>query len=253
MQRASSTLPDYVQLSIPEPPPHRPYVLVNMVTSVDGKIVIEGSEAGLGSPADQWLMRALRTNVDAVLNGASTLRKSGSSPAIDDDSLVAVRRARGLRPAPLGVVLTASGDLPLDDPFFTDRSFEALVFVTDRTPQDRVARLRDAPRPVAVVPHERAVEEMLRLLREQHGVRALLCEGGAHLNGHLFDAGAVDECFVTVAPRIVGGDGVLTAVRGARQPSFASTWALSLVSAVPNPDTQEVYLRYRVASQPGIQ
>src|SRR5690606_7022636 len=108
------------------------------------------------------------------------------------------------------------------------------------------------PRPVEVVPSASAVVDMLRRLRQQHGVRWLLCEGGATLNGHLFDHGLVDECFLTVAPRIVGGDVALTPVRSARPASFEATWPLQLLSAVPNPETSEVYLRYRVASEPGV-
>ena len=253
MNRTPVTLPGYVNLDLPDPPADRPYVLVNMVMSADGKIVIEGTEAGLGSPSDQALMRALRTNVDAVLNGASTLRKSGSSPELDDEALEALRIARGLGRTPLGVILTRSGDLPLDTPFFTSDAFEALVFATDATAEGALGRLRDTPRPVEVVPEADAPAAMLRSLREQHGVRWLLCEGGARLNGCLFDAGLVDECFITVAPRVVGGDVTLTPVRGPRLASFAETWPLRLVSAVPNPDTDEVYLRYRVASERGVE
>jgi len=249
---ARVTLPDYVNLDLPEPPADRPYVLVNMVTSADGKIVIEGSEQGLGSPADQRLMRALRTNVDAVLNGATTLRKSGSSPEVGDPSLVALREARGLAPSPLGVVLTDSGRLPVDDTFFTSEAFPAVVVATTATPEDGLARLRATARPVEVVSSTSAVTEMLRIVRQKYGVRWLLCEGGATLNGHLFDHGLVDECFLTVAPRIVGGDVTLTPVRGARPASFEATWPLTLLSAVPNPETSEVYLRYRVASGPGV-
>lgn len=247
------TLPDYLELGLPEAPPGRPYTLVNMVMSADGKIVIEGSERGLGSPADQRLMRALRTNVDAVLNGASTLRKSGSSPQLGDDALVALRTARGLAPVPLGVVLTRSGRLPLEDEFFTSDAFEAVIFATESTAKARLERLRESGRPLEVVSDAGAAREMLWILRERYGVRSLLCEGGAQVNGHLFDAGLVDECFLTVAPRIVGGDVTLTPVRGARLGSFERTWPLRLASAVPNPETGEVYLRYRVASEPGVE
>lgn len=217
MDNGYATLPDYTTLSLGglsagDPPDGRPYVLVNMVTSADGKIVIEGSERGLGSSADQRLMRALRTNVDAVLNGATTLRASGSSPTVEDAALVALREARGLRPAPLGVVLTRSGDLPLNDPFFTSDAFEGLVVATDETPPGQLKRLRSSPRAVEVVPSDDVAGAMLRLLLERYGVRSLLCEGGATVNGLLFDAGVVDECFLTVAPRVVGGSGVLTPV-----------------------------------------
>jgi riboflavin biosynthesis pyrimidine reductase len=45
------------------------------------------------------------------------------------------------------------------------------------------------------------------LLRSLHGegVRALLCEGGPTLHGALQAAGLVDELFLTIAPKLVGG------------------------------------------------
>jgi riboflavin biosynthesis pyrimidine reductase len=103
-----------------------------------------------------------------------------------------------------------------------------------------------------VVPAADVAGAMLRMLREQYGVRWLLCEGGAAVNGLLFDAGLVDEYFLTIAPRIVGGDVALTPVRADRPGAFAATWPLSLVSAIPNAETGEVYLRYRVARTPGV-
>lgn len=45
------------------------------------------------------------------------------------------------------------------------------------------------------------------LLRSLHGegVRALLCEGGPTLHGALQAAGLVDDLFLTIAPKLVGG------------------------------------------------
>ena len=58
--------PDYTALSFPDPPPDRPYVIVNMVSAADGKITIEGTERGLGSKSDQLLMRELRVHADGT-------------------------------------------------------------------------------------------------------------------------------------------------------------------------------------------
>jgi riboflavin biosynthesis pyrimidine reductase len=46
---------------------------------------------------------------------------------------------------------------------------------------------------------------LLRSLREE-GVRALLCEGGPTLHGALQALGLVDELFLTIAPKLVGGE-----------------------------------------------
>jgi riboflavin biosynthesis pyrimidine reductase len=45
---------------------------------------------------------------------------------------------------------------------------------------------------------------LMRSLREE-GVRALLCEGGPTLHGALQAAGLVDDLFLTIAPKLVGG------------------------------------------------
>jgi riboflavin biosynthesis pyrimidine reductase len=61
---------------------------------------------------------------------------------------------------------------------------------------------------VRVVRHEGFVDplEMMRYLRKERGIRALLCEGGPGLHGELQAAGLVDELFLTVAPLLTGGD-----------------------------------------------
>src|SRR5262249_9117639 len=46
---------------------------------------------------------------------------------------------------------------------------------------------------------------LLRTLRDE-GVKALLCEGGPTLHGALQAEGLVDEIFLTIAPKLSGGD-----------------------------------------------
>lgn len=46
---------------------------------------------------------------------------------------------------------------------------------------------------------------LLRTLRDE-GVRALLCEGGPRLHASLQAAGLVDELFLTIAPKLSGGE-----------------------------------------------
>jgi riboflavin biosynthesis pyrimidine reductase len=48
--------------------------------------------------------------------------------------------------------------------------------------------------------------ELLRSLRQERGIRALLCEGGPTLHGALHAHGLVDELFLTTAPKLAGGD-----------------------------------------------
>lgn len=240
-----TTKPDYSTLDFPPAPPERPYVLLNMVMSTDGQSVIERTERGLGSQTDQRLMRELRVGADIVLNGASTLRASGSTSRVGDASLEAIRRQRGKPPNPIAAVLSASGELPLQRPFFTARDFDAVVYLSARAPRVRHAAIAATGRPVHSVPAGDEVRAMLRHMRQELGTDVLLVEGGPILNGKFVAGGWVDEYFLTLGPVIVSGHNGAGTVTGRATASLSSVTHLALVSAIANPATDEVYLRYR--------
>ncbi len=239
--------PDYTTLAFPDPPDDRPYVIADMIASADGKTVIEGNETGLGSRTDRRLLHELRLHADVVLSGAGTLRATGASPRLYDEDLEALRLERGKGRAPIGAILTASGDVPLNDRFFTSDEFEAYVYLADSAAPGHREAIEATGRAVVEVPTEDAVAAMLRHMRVELGARLVMLEGGPTLNGECFRAGVVDELFLTLGGVVVGGHGLPTAVE---MPGIDVTRAtvtrLELLSAVPNPDTDEVYLRYRV-------
>ncbi len=240
------TKPDYTSLDLPAPPPNRPYVLLNMVMSADGKVVVEGTEQGIGSKVDQRLMRELRVNADVVLNGAGTLRASGSSSRLGDPALEELRVQRGKPRLPIAATISASGDLPLDRLFFTASDFEAVVYLGYSVPAQRCEDIEATGRKVVLLPGEGELAAMLEHMRHRLHASVLLCEGGPTLNAQMFRLGFVDEYFVTIGPVIVGGRETLTPVEGEAPFSRATLPQLELVSALAHPETGEVYCRYRV-------
>ena len=84
-------------------------------------------------------------------------------------------------------------------------------------------------------------------MRTELGARLVMLEGGPTLNGECFRAGVVDELFLTLGGVVVGGHGLPTAVETPGvEVTRESVTRLELLAAVPNPETDEVYLRYRV-------
>lgn len=239
------TKPDYTALDLPPAPSERPYIILNMVVSLDGKVVVEGTEQGIGSKVDQRLMRELRVNADVVLNGANTLRASGTSSRTGDPILDQLRISRGKPPSPIAAVVSASGNLPLERIFFTARDFDAVIYLADSAPAERRAAIEATGRPVVTLPAENLLPEMLRHMRESLGANVLLVEGGPTVNGELFRLDVVDEFFFTLGPVVVGGHGVKTPVESAQPFTRETLPHFHLVWAVPNPDTNEVYCRYR--------
>lgn len=239
--------PDYTALEFPDAPADRPYVIVNMVASADGTTVIEGREQGLGSAADRQLMRELRVHADVVLTGAGTLRASGHSPRLNDDALEALRVSRGKARLPIAATLSHSGELPLDNRFFSGSDFEGIVYLSDGASAERAAAIAAAGRPVQRVAAGAAVPSMLAHMREALGCRLLLLEGGPTLNGEFFRRGLVDELFLTLGALVAGGEGGPTAVETPGHPAtHEGVRRLDLLSAYRNAEMSELYLRYRV-------
>src|SRR5437870_2279637 len=95
----------YLNLEFPEPPDNRPYIFINMVSTVDGKILVDpmgGTAKGLGSATDQMLMRRIEDSADCAMIGASTLRAG-----------TVIYPAEKWR-----AVVTRSGNLPFKNRFF---------------------------------------------------------------------------------------------------------------------------------------
>ena len=85
---------------------------------------------------------------------------------------------------------------------------------------------------------------MVRHMHEELGAGLLLAEGGPTILGGLFEHDLVDEYFLTLSGVIVGG-GAPTPVEGAQVSTPESITRFGLVSAIPNEDDGEVYLRFR--------
>ncbi len=236
---------DYTQLGFPDPPLSRPFVAINMVMSADGRTVLDGSERGLGSDLDQRLMRELRVHFDVVLNGAETFRASGTSARLNDPRLERWRADRGMSASPIAAVLTRSGNLPPERRFFTDHSFDAVLYLSSAASDSKRRDLKSRGRPVVVVPDgAEAVSTLDHMLRKL-GASRVLVEGGATLNGELIRRGLVDEYFLTLAPRIAGGQTAHPAVLWPGSPTQADLRQLRLIHAL-TAETGELFLRYRV-------
>ncbi len=245
MSQAQRVEIDYTRLSFPDPPADRPFVAINMVMSADGRTVIDGTERGLGSELDQRLMRELRIHFDVVMNGGATFRASGTSARLKSPKLEQWREERGMTRSPAAAVLTRSGDLPPERRFFTDDGFEAVVYLSSAAPDAVHRDLESRGRPVVVVPEEREAVTALDHMKVELGASRVLVEGGAILNGDLISQGLVDEYFLTLAPRITGGDSAHPAVQWPGDPTVTGIRQLSLVHAL-TAQTGELFLRYRV-------
>ena len=219
------------------PPAGRPFTIVNFVASADGRVTAEGRSRGLGDDGDKAIFHGLRERVDAVLAGGVTLRTERYGRILGNPERRRRRLERGLPAEPLACVITRSGEVPTEIPLFGEPEARIIVF----GPEALRAPLAACPAQVELVELVGArltPAAALRRLRAEHGVRTLLCEGGPRLFASLLHDGLVDELFLTLAPRLVAGDGpTLTAGPELRPPApMRLRWLLAR--------QQTLYARY---------
>jgi riboflavin biosynthesis pyrimidine reductase len=183
------------------------------VSSIDGVVTL-GSSPSAGSvisgrnKADRFLMGLLRACADAVLLGAGTLRATPghqwTAEHIYPDlaaSFAELRASLGRRPRPRLVLVTSSGDLPVDHPAVVAG---ATIVTTATGARALAGTLPDSCDVVEVgesghVDLERTLAEM-----RSRGYDVILSEGGPHVMGELIDRALLDEAFITISPVVAG-------------------------------------------------
>lgn len=183
----------------------RPYVVANMVATVDGRATLGGRTKELSNEADRALFHALREQVDAVMAGTGTIGLERYGPLIRDETRRERRARRGLAPVPLAVTASRSLELPVTVPLFQDPD-SRIVVLSNREGEVADARADVIVEPVPG-PDGRTIDFVagLERLRERYGVRTLLHEGGPTLLGAIVESGLIDELFLARSPLLVGG------------------------------------------------
>jgi riboflavin biosynthesis pyrimidine reductase len=225
----------FADLALPDPPAERPWIGLNMVTSLDGRAQRDGTADDIGDRADRRLMRLLRVPYDAVAIGIGTLRAVDGWTDLPAD-LAAVREAAGRSPQPLAVVIAGESPIPTDKRWFTTDQPRLVVVGRDGQGQVDGAEVLVSP-----TPHPEP-DWLAGALRER-GIGSVLLEGGPTVNARFHAAGLIDELYWTLGPWLLGGDGLPMI---APDPPTQSPRPASLVSVHRHGD--ELFLRYRFGS-----
>jgi 5-amino-6-(5-phosphoribosylamino)uracil reductase len=181
----------------------RPYVLLSCSMSIDGYLDGATDERLLlSNEADFDRVDAVRAECDAILVGASTVRRDNPRLLVRSQARRAERVARGLRPSPFKVTVTRRAQLDAQAAFFTAGDAEKIVYCASaavdlaRARLDQVATVVDGGQPV----------DLHRVTEDLHcrGVSRLMVEGGGTIHTWFLTADLADELHLVVAPFFVG-------------------------------------------------
>jgi riboflavin-specific deaminase-like protein len=189
------------------PAAKRPWTVVNMAMTADGKIATAGREVtSFGSARDLAELYGLRATVDAVLCGARTVEETGATLGNGGEKYGLRRLSAGLSVAPLRILVSGSASISLTAPLWEQKSAPVVVLVSGDAPMDRVRRLRERADAVWESPGaEIDFQSAWEWIASKWQVKRMACEGGGVLNARLFQTDLVDELRVTLCPRIFAG------------------------------------------------
>ncbi len=223
----------------------RPWVTAKWAMTLDGKIATRtGNSQWISGEASRKVVHDLRGRMDAILVGINTA-------LADNPRLTA--RPRGPRVA-ARVVLDRSGRLPLDHHLVaTAREYPTMVVVSENSGADSRCKLHAAGCEVLVVPTDAGGRPSVSALLLEMGKRNwtnLLVEGGSEVLGSFFDAHAIDEVHVFLAPKMIGGRNSLGPVGADGVASIAE--AIHLENLQAEVLDSDIHLRGRIRHANGI-
>ena len=177
----------------------KPYVIVKVAQSVDGKIVTKPGQSRWisGLPARK-ISHALRASSQAVLVGVNTV--------IKDDPRLSVRHLKSVA-QPAKVVLDSRLRTSPAAQLFSKRSKASVILaVTKKAPESRRRRFINRAE-IWVIKEKNGRVDLKEVLKRlgRRGVCQVLIEGGAEVIADAIARHLVNEVCLFIAPKIAGG------------------------------------------------
>lgn len=200
---------------------HRPSLVGNMVSTLDGVVTLNIPGQAGGGPIsgfdahDRAVMGLLRAVADAVIVGAGTLRAvpehRWTAPFIAPayaEVYQELRTRLGKLEFPLNVIVTARGEIDLTLPVFQSGEIPVLLVTTTEGEARLPKQLLPPLVQIAAVPRVALLEapQIVQAVCAARACQIILLEGGPRLLGAFFAAQLLDELFLTLAPQLAGRD-----------------------------------------------
>ena len=178
----------------------RPLVTFKSAMTLDGKVATStGDSQWISSEESRALVHRWRSEADAVAVGIGTVNH--------DDPLLTARVDDAER-QPRRVVFDTEASLPLDSQLVQTATEVPVILVCARAAKrSRLTALEAAGVEIVVATGENEPARILSALDQlgEREVQSLLLEGGPRIAGAFFDADAIDELRLFVAPIVAGG------------------------------------------------
>jgi 2,5-diamino-6-(ribosylamino)-4(3H)-pyrimidinone 5'-phosphate reductase len=198
----------------PTGPLRRPYVIVNMAMSADGKISSVGRrQVRISGAVDRGRVDELKAGSDAVMVGIGTVLADNPSLTVKSGDLRRARVRAGKPENPVRIVVDSRGRTPLSADILHKGAGERIIAVSEKAGKNAPARFRGLATVIVAGGEEVDLPLLMARLRDL-GIARLMVEGGGTLIASLLRHGLVDEFYTFIGNLIIGGKDAPTPVDG---------------------------------------
>ena len=206
-----------------------PFVTLKAALSLDGRLATRtGDSHWISSPETRDYIHLLRGEHDAIMVGIGTILK--------DNPQLTIRHPHWAGKEIVRVILDSALHLPTRARILaTIAEGKVIVFTTERASSGKRSALEKRGVEVIAIPgpsHRLEIPEALARLGER-GIASLLVEGGSQLLTAMVEENLADKLFLTVSPRLIGGETAPSFLEGKGVRLVEKSWRLSKVSAFP--------------------
>jgi len=183
----------------------RPYVVINIAMSADGKISTrERRQVRISGAQDFTRVDRLKAGCDAVMVGIGTVLADDPSLTVKSEECRNYRRKQGWDDHPVRIVVDSTGRIPPDASILHKGEGKRVVAVSKRADATKISLLEK--KATVIVAGEDEVD-LCALMNElgAMGIHRVMVEGGGTLIAGLIEAGLVNEIYTFIGNIIIGG------------------------------------------------
>jgi 2,5-diamino-6-(ribosylamino)-4(3H)-pyrimidinone 5'-phosphate reductase len=192
----------------------RPYVVVNVAMSADGKISTrERRQVKISGVQDFERVDRLKADSDAVMVGIGTVLADDPSLTVKSEERRTTRLHRGVDEHPVRIVVDSTARIPLEATILHKGAGKRIVAVSRRADPQKITALQKYATVIIAGEDDVDLTTLMDKLGEMDILRVMV-EGGGTLIAGLISAGLVNEIYTFIGNMIIGGKDSPTFVDG---------------------------------------
>lgn len=212
-------------------------MILNAAMSIDGKISTRRNDSSFSSRKDWIRVHKLRSSVDGIVVGISTVLK--------DNPMLNVRYySKGKNP--VRIIIDSRARIPLNSRIIrSSKKIQTIVGTTRNAPIRKIKSLKKVGVQVLITGKRKVNIKSLFQQLESLGLKRILIEGGGEINWSVLKIGLVNELIVSISPVVVGGRNAKTLVEGEGISNITDGIKLKLIRILTN-NKNEIVLFYKL-------